>query len=283
MAAAIAEKVDAVVVKLGFQLHDKQKEAILSYISGKDTFDSIRGLPPGTSIALVVCPLIALMKDQTERFRQLGIAAAYVWEPQISLERFATGEFQLIFISPECLNKGRIWRSVLKSDLYQERLVAFIVDEVHLIKNWGEEYRPEFSKLGEVRSLLPKNTQVMALTATATSHLREHVMKIMSMKDVALVEVSPSKDNLSIEELFLPIMNELKNKRLGMERIIILCCRPIDCATLWRAFFCYLKDQMTEPPGHPLRKSYVLLTITRDVHKSLYEMASLGNFQSNPV
>ena len=125
----------------------------------------------------------------------------------------------------------------------------------------GEEYRPEFSKLGEIRSLLSKNTKVMALTATATSHLREHVMKILSMKDVALVEVSPSKDNLffsvmefkSIEESFLPIMNELKSKRLGMERTIIFCRRPIDCATLWRAFFCYLKDEMTEPPGHPLR------------------------------
>ena len=156
MAAALEKQVDAVAVKLGYQLHKEQKEAILSYISGKDTFvalptgygksliygclplvyDSIRGLPPGTSIVLVVCPLIALMKDQTERFRQLGIAAAYAGEPQVSLERFTTGEFQLIFISPECLNKGRIWRSVLKSDLYQERLVAFIVDEAHLIKNW---------------------------------------------------------------------------------------------------------------------------------------------------
>ena len=156
MAAALAKQVDTVVVKLGFQLHDKQKEAILSFITGKDTFvalptgygksliygclplvyDSIRGLSLGTSLVLVVCPLIALMKDQTERFRQLGITVAYAGEPQISLERFATGEFQLIFISPECLNKGRIWRSVLKSDLYQERLVAFIVDDAHLIKNW---------------------------------------------------------------------------------------------------------------------------------------------------
>uniref|UniRef100_A0A1X7UWY7 Helicase ATP-binding domain-containing protein n=1 Tax=Amphimedon queenslandica TaxID=400682 RepID=A0A1X7UWY7_AMPQE len=98
-------------------------------------YNSIRGLLPGTSIALVVCPLIALMKDQTERFRQLSIAAAYAGEPHVLLKRFVTGEFQLIFISPECLNNGRMWRSVFKSDLYQERLVAFIVDEAHLIKN----------------------------------------------------------------------------------------------------------------------------------------------------
>lgn len=99
MAAALAKQVDAVIVKLGFQLHDKQKEAILSYVSGKDTFvalptgygksliygclpfvyDSIRGLPPGTSIASVVCPLIALMKDQTERFRLTGYRCCICW------------------------------------------------------------------------------------------------------------------------------------------------------------------------------------------------------------
>ena len=159
----------------------------------------------------------------------------------------------------------------------------------------GEEYRPEFSKLGEIRSLLSKNTKVMALTATATSHLREYVMKILSMKDVALVEVSPSKDNLffsvmefkSIEESFLPIMNELKSKRLGLERTIIFCRRPIDCATLWRAFFCYLKDEMTEPPGHPLRIQELRLVdyytgCTQD--RSLCEMISFSNnFQNNLV
>uniref|UniRef100_A0A1X7TG19 DNA 3'-5' helicase n=1 Tax=Amphimedon queenslandica TaxID=400682 RepID=A0A1X7TG19_AMPQE len=122
------------------------------------------------------------MKDQTERFRQLGITAAY-----------AADLIGKICNCPVCLNKGRIWRSMLKSDLYQERLVAFIVDETHVIKNWGGEYRPEFSKLGEIRSLLAKSTQAMALTATATSHLREHIMKMLSIKDVILVEVSPRK------------------------------------------------------------------------------------------
>ena len=91
---------------------------------------------PGTSLALVVCPLKALMKDQTEGFRQLGITAAYAGEPQVSMERFVRGDFQLIFISPECLYKGRMWRTLLKSDLYKEGLVAFIIDEAHLIKNW---------------------------------------------------------------------------------------------------------------------------------------------------
>ena len=155
-AAPLEQQIDIIGARLGYQLQGKQKEAIIAYTSGKDTFvalptgygksliygclplvfDSIRGLVPGTSLALVVCPLKALMKDQTERFRQLGITAAYADEAQVSMERFARGDFQLIFISPECLYKGRTWRTLLKSDLYKERLVAFIIDEAHLIKNW---------------------------------------------------------------------------------------------------------------------------------------------------
>ena len=101
----------------------------------------------------------------------------------------------------------------------------------------------------------------MALTATATIPLREHVMKVLNMSDVALVEVSPGNDNLffsvkdfrSVEESFLPIMKELKDKRLNMERTLIFCRRPIDCASLWKSFFSFLKTEITEPPGHPLR------------------------------
>ena len=120
-AAPLEHQIDIIGARFGYQLQGKQKEAIIAYTSGKDTFvalptgygksliygclplvfDSVRGLVPGTSLALVVCPLKALMKDQTERFRQLGITAAYAGEPQVSMERFARGDFQLIFISPE--------------------------------------------------------------------------------------------------------------------------------------------------------------------------------------
>ncbi|XP_019861738.1 PREDICTED: ATP-dependent DNA helicase Q1-like [Amphimedon queenslandica] len=215
----------------------------------------------GDSIAIIVCPLKALMKDQTSHFRDIGISAAFGGEPNISMDRFIRGEFQLIFLSPECLNRGRAWREILKSNIYQERVIAFVVDEAHLIKNWGDDYRPEFSKLGEIGSLLPQQTNVMALTATATTALRDHVIKILGMKRVSVVEVSPGKDNLffsikefkSIGENFIPLMKELKDKKLSMERTLIFCRRPIDCAELWSAFIRFLKDDITEPPGLPLK------------------------------
>ena len=154
---ALEELVHIIASKLGFALKEMQKEAILHFISNRDTFvalptgygksiiygclpllfDSLRGLPSGTSIALVVCPLKAFMMDQTLRFREMGISSAYVGDVSCSRERFIEGEFQLVFISPESLySRGSTWRSIIKSDLYQQRISSFVIDEAHLIKNW---------------------------------------------------------------------------------------------------------------------------------------------------
>ena len=113
-ATPLEQQIDIIGARLGYRLH--KEDIIAWYTSSKDTFialptgygksliygflplvfDSVRGLVPGTSLALVVCPLKALIKDQTEGFRQLGITAAYAGEPQVSMKRFVRGEFQLI-------------------------------------------------------------------------------------------------------------------------------------------------------------------------------------------
>jgi superfamily II DNA helicase RecQ len=109
-------------------------------------FDLMLGHDSSTSsLVLVVCPLKALMKDQADAFKSLGVNAAYVGDKAVSLESFLAGSIQLIFISPESLRKGSLWRDILKSETYQKHLVAIVVDEAHLIKSWGEEYRPEFA------------------------------------------------------------------------------------------------------------------------------------------
>ena len=78
------------------------------------------------SIVVVVCPLIALMKDQVTSFRNLGLSAAYVGEKSVKRELFLTCQIQMVLISPELLGKGTIWRD----------MVALVIDETHLIKNW---------------------------------------------------------------------------------------------------------------------------------------------------
>ena len=121
----------------------------------------------------------------------------------------------------------------------------------------GDEYRPEFSLLGEIRSAMPKDINVIALTATATTLLQKTVIQKVGMINPVIVEVSPEKSNLyfnvvefqSVEISLQPLMQELKEKCENMERTIIFCRRPIDCAELWMAFRNYMGQFITEPPG----------------------------------
>ena len=79
------------------------------------------------------------------------------------------GEMQLVFISPESLINNTLYRNMLLSHKYKERLVALAVDEAHCVKTWGDEFRLAFAQIGELRSLIPASVNVIALTATATS------------------------------------------------------------------------------------------------------------------
>ena len=275
--------VDEATRSLGFnQIKKLQDDAIMSFVAGNDTFVS---LPTGygksliygclprvfdllyerscSSIVLVVCPLRALMKDQAETFKKLGLTAAYVGDKSISLDLFVSGYIQLIFISPESLRKGSLWRNLLRNDVYQKYLMGIVIDEAHLIKTWlvnnaivyyyyyyhyynrGEDYRPEFSYLGELRSFVPKAVHIMALTATATSLLQKHVIEVLHMTNPIIIETSPEKKNLrfficdfkSIKESFLSLMIELDTNRTKTDKTLIFCRRPIDCANVWMAFW----------------------------------------------
>ena len=95
----------------------------------------------------------------------------------------------------------------------------------------GDDFRVEFSHLGEVRSLIPQKIKIMALTATATITLRSEICHVLGMKDPHVVTVSPDKSNVilrvsqfeSIEHTFEPIIQKLKTERLNMRHTIIYC------------------------------------------------------------
>lgn len=101
----------------------------------------------------------------------------------------------------------------------------------------------------------------MALTATATSILREHILQVLHMVDPVVIESSPEKENLyfslcefkSIKESLLPLMMELKANQTKTKKTIVFCHRPIDCSSVWIEFCNYLGEEITEPPGHTLK------------------------------
>ena len=88
-----------------------------------------------SSVVLIVSPLIALMKDQVERLKGKGVKAVYGGD-QCEMELVFEGHYQILFLSPESLLTNNKWRDVLMSDVYQQNLVAVVVDEAHCVKKW---------------------------------------------------------------------------------------------------------------------------------------------------
>ena len=109
----------------------------LCYAALPCAFDCVRSVQG--SIALIVSPLLALMKDQVAVYSSKGLAAAYVSsEPENRLMRQGVleGRYQLVFISPESLFASGKWREMLQEEPYVSRLVAFVIDEAHCVKKW---------------------------------------------------------------------------------------------------------------------------------------------------
>ena len=268
---------------IGFSSLKKEQEKVINeFISGKDVFvclptgfgksvcfitlpivfDLIRA-PCEPSIVVVISPLNSLMSDQVDSCTSKGLKAVCVCandESKQCYQSVISGEYQIVYISPEYIIGRRMWRDMLLNEQYQKRLVGVIVDEAHCVKHWGEEFRPEFKKIGELRSIVPKTVNIMALTATATVTSRLSIERILGMQKPVVVEVSPEKTNIalsvkkfeSLESSFRPLVDKLLLEKKSAERTIIFCKKRDDCAVLY-AFFKYcLGEHFTDPPGAPV-------------------------------
>lgn len=123
----------------------------------------------------------------------------------------------------------------------------------------GDDFRTEYARLNEIRSILPHNVNVMALTATATKALREEVSQMLAMKNPVIVSVSPDKVNIkysvinheTIVKTFGPIVKRLYDSKDDVGRTIIFCQTLNDCCQLYRFFRQKLGDHFTDPVGAP--------------------------------
>lgn len=153
-------------------------------------------------ICLVITPLIALMKDQVEQLKKRGIAALAVYsgmnrrEIDIALDNCVYGNIKFLYLSPERL----------LTDIFQERVKRMkvnllAVDEAHCISQWGYDFRPPYLQLAELRELLP-GVPVLALTATATGHVRTDIQEKLHFKQPNLFVKSFARANLSYSCLY---------------------------------------------------------------------------------
>lgn len=155
---AVDEAINFASSKLGLVLKPEQDKCIRSFLDGNDVFtclptgygkslcfgalpfvyDYLRG-HKALSIILCVVPLQSLMMDQYQRFKQLGLSVEYIsgiHHHKDILDKVYSGLVQLVYISPESLLTNLHWRDMLRSQVYQENLMAFVVDEAHTVKRW---------------------------------------------------------------------------------------------------------------------------------------------------
>jgi ATP-dependent DNA helicase RecQ len=154
--------------------------------------------------ALVVSPLISLMKDQVDGLRVDGVDAAFLNSTQNAGERDAVvksldaDRCRLLYVSPERLAGagGEGFRRRLRS--WGVRFVA--VDEAHCISQWGHDFRPEYRQLGRLRDELP-DVPFHAFTATATERVRRDIVTELGLRDPAVLVGSFDRPNLTYRVL----------------------------------------------------------------------------------
>lgn len=192
------------------QFRGNQEEIIFNILSGKNTF-VIMPTGAGKSLcyqlpalmlkgtAIVISPLIALMKNQVDQLNAVGVNAQFLNSTLTKAEiakvkrDVISGEIKLLYVAPESLTKEENILFLKKGTL------SFIaIDEAHCISEWGHDFRPEYRKIKNIIEQIG-DLAIIALTATATPKVQIDIQKNLQMEEACVFKSSFNRKNLYYE------------------------------------------------------------------------------------
>ena len=181
----------------------KQVLAMLPTGAGKTLLYALGSQLFPDGVTIVICPLIALMRDQHQRMKDAGIDSVVICSEQDAEERrdayrqILQGRARLLFISPE-----RFCLSGFRKFIRRLNIGMIVVDEVHCVVSWGHSFRPEYSQLAGILSSL-KVSRLLALTATASVRSRELIREMVFPDPAGVFEIieKPLNSNISVESV----------------------------------------------------------------------------------
>ncbi|NHM07309.1 RecQ family ATP-dependent DNA helicase [Flavobacterium sp. CYK-4] len=220
---------DAIQILQQYWKHDTfrepQKEIIDSVISGRDTFALLPTgggksicfqipalLQPG--LALVISPLVALMKDQVANLQIRGIKAMAITGGISSdemidlLDNCQFGNYKFLYLSPERLQSEWILERIKNLPI---NLIA--IDEAHCVSQWGHDFRPSYLKIAQLKTHFPK-VSFMALTASATPRVKEDIITQLGLENPAVFQKSFARTNIAY------MVFEVEDKLYRIEQIL---------------------------------------------------------------
>jgi ATP-dependent DNA helicase RecQ len=199
---------DALRSRFGLQEFRGQQRAVIeAFTAGRDV---LLTMPTGAGkslcyqlpavvldgLTLVISPLIALMQDQVDALKRRGVRAEFVnssleaAERRERLERAARGELELLYVTPE-----RFRSADFVAILPRLCVVRMAVDEAHCVSQWGHDFRPDYSRLGEYRARIG-NPPAIALTATATPRVADDIVRLLALRDPLIVRTGIERPEL---------------------------------------------------------------------------------------
>lgn len=169
---------------------------------------------PGVTV--VVSPLIALMKDQVDALLARGVRAAAInssldaEEYRCAMGALRRGELSIVYVAPE-----RFGQESFLQLLQGVQVSLLAIDEAHCLSQWGHDFRPDYLRLGRVREQLGF-PQTVALTATATSHVREDILNTLQLRDPSIIISGFARENLDFR------ITHCEGRKAKFERILRL-------------------------------------------------------------